>query len=103
MSVLLETKQRRLLSPEAVFGGRCRHLCYGNCGNAMVVPSESSGRAKLEEGDIWCCNTCGTLHEYYLAYAGGSRWATIRVLRGPHVRESGEPTVTEFMEKEKAA
>ncbi len=94
VSVLLETKQRRLLSPTMVFGGHCRHQCYG-CEALLVVPPESQAE-RLEEGDIYCCNACGTLHEYYLAFAGGSRWATIRVLRGPHIRESGEPTLKEF-------
>jgi hypothetical protein len=98
VSVLLETKQRRLVAPERVFSGHCRHLCYGGCGNELVVPSETSGRNRIEEGDIWSCNRCGTLHEYYLAYAGGSRWATIRILRGPHVRERGEPAIMEFDE-----
>ena len=98
MSVLLETPQRRLFAPEQVFSGHCRHACYSGCGNIMVVPSEAPGCGeKLEEGDIWACNKCGTLHEYYMAYAGGSRWATIRVLRGPHKRDQGEPTILEFV------
>lgn len=94
MSVLLESKQRRLLPPHMVFSGHCRHACYG-CQALLVVPPENVGE-RLEEGDIYGCNECGTLHEYYLAFAGGSRWATIRILRGPHVRESGEPTLKEF-------
>jgi hypothetical protein len=104
MSVLLESKQRRLLPPEKVFAGHCRHACYGvhddgtPCDNVLVVPTETPGCGeRLEEGDIWACNKCGTLHEYYMAYAGGSRWATIRVLRGPHRRDKGEPRILEFV------
>lgn len=96
---LNETRERRLLAPEAVFGGHCRHLCYADCGNPMTVPNPNApGPDKLEDGQIWQCNRCGALHEYYMAFAAGSRWAVIRLLRGPHVREAGEPRIDEFME-----
>lgn len=97
MSVLLETKQRRLVAPHVIFGGHVRHACYG-CQTMLLVPPESQAE-RIEEGDIYSCNKCGTAHEYYLSFAGGSRWATIRILRGPHVREKGEPHIMEFDRK----
>jgi hypothetical protein len=98
VSVLLETKHRRLFSPEKVFSGHCAHPCYGDCGNVMVVPNEMNGALEqLQEGDIWACSQCGTKHEYYMAYAGGSRWATIRILEGKHERTSAEPGILEFV------
>lgn len=98
MSVLLETPERRLLPAWKVFSGHCRHDCYGGCGSVMVVPNEGDGYgAKLEDGDLYACKKCGTVHEYYMSFVSGARWATIRILRGVHVREQGEPAILEFV------
>lgn len=99
MSVLLETPTRRLFAPAAVFGGRYRHDCHAGCGQVMVVPDPATEGApeRLEEGQIWACGTCGALHEYYLAYTPGVRNACVRLLKGIHRRERGEPAIGEWV------
>ncbi len=99
MSVLLETATRRLYRPAAVFGGRFRHECHAGCGNVMVVPDPETPGApdRLEEGQIWACAKCFAKHEYVMAYTPGVRNAAVRLLIGVDRRESGEPTVGEFV------
>jgi hypothetical protein len=97
-TAVFETADRRLYSPAAVFGGRYRHGCMAACGNEMIVPAPDSAKTRLEDGDIWRCNTCGALHEYYVVRLPGTRHAAVRLLRGVHRREAGEPLLTEFVE-----
>lgn len=88
-----------LTSLEGVFGCHYRHPCIA-CGVPMVVPDpETPGApAVLEEGQIWACPN-GHLHEYYVTYKDGGRYGTVKLLEGVDRRESGEPTVGEFVPK----
>lgn len=96
---ILETPNRRLYSPTQVFGGRFRHGCLRpGCDQVMVVPDPGTPIPRLEEGHIWACGKCLANHEYYLVLERGVRSAAVRLLVGEDVRESAEPTVTEFME-----
>lgn len=97
MSAIPETATRRFFAPDKVFGGTWKHPCLRGCGNEMVVPAPLSGRPRLEEGDIWVCNGCLTMHEYYLVLNPGSRQACVRLLTGVHRRENGEPSILEWV------
>lgn len=102
--------EKLLTGVEGVFGCHYRHRCLGGlsgatgCTAEMVVPDPNTpgAPAVLEEGQIWECVQCGALHEYYIEYRGGARHGCVRLLAGVQRRESGEPTVTEFMPKEPA-
>jgi hypothetical protein len=91
--------RRVLTSPEKVFSGTYRHACLAGCGQIMVVPDRNTPGAPeiLCEGDIWSCIRCGSNHEYYMYYKDGGRYGACRLLAGNGNRESGEPTVTEFL------
>lgn len=94
-----ETWQKRHIAP-AVFGRPYAHPCLGQggfCPNTLTTED-----VPLEEGMILMCLRCLAKHEFYVEYAVGAggalKYGVIRLLEGEHVRDRGEPLITEFLE-----
>lgn len=78
------------------FGREYAQACISaDCPNVLIIP-------KLCEGHLWGCVECGGIHEFYVEFVSGPggriRYGVVRLLRGLHVRTSGEPTVKEMLD-----
>lgn len=94
----LELANKRLVAPIRWGTSYAQPCLAAPCENVLLIDV-------LEEGDIWGCAKCNARHEFVTEFVRGPggylKYGVVHLLIGDHVRTSGEPTITEFMEPAK--
>ena len=92
-----EQVNTRILPPIVWGEGYAQPCLRPGCDNVLGID-------RLEDGHIWACVKCGAAMEFYTAYSGvgpggAIKYGMVRLLIGDHIRDKGEPSITEFVEK----
>lgn len=97
-------QQNKRFFPADAFGHGYAQDCLGQLALDDGTPIACSGTflfERLDPGTIVVCVKCYTQHEFYEEYVSGPggrlRYGVVRVLKGEHRRERGEPGILEFV------